>query len=397
MFRKRRPEVGAPPGTLVFRGERVPARVHVVRYSAEAIETVPIAGLDDIKAPIAEGQLLWIDVAGIDDPEVLRTGGEHFGLSALTMESIVNVPQRPKTELLDDKLLTIVHVLHFDANGALRVDQLSLVLGPNYVITIHNQTERFFDPVRARLKSSEARMKHSGPDYLAYAILDTVVDGYFPVLEALGEKLEGLEDEALEDPRPELLKGIHQLRSQLIQVRRSCWPMRDALEILCRSETLLVAPDTISFLRDAHSNCAQIVDVVEMYREAAGALISTYMSSVAHRSNEIMKVLTMMSSIFVPLTFIAGVYGMNFEHMPELTYQWSYPIALFGMVATASLMVLFFMRRGWFGPVSLRVGGGATKLTLESSDSAHATSKPVDLHTHSTKRPPACTSGRIAA
>lgn len=376
MFRKRRPEIGAPPGTLVFRGERVPARVHVVRYSSHAIETVPIAGLNDIRPPTDDDQLLWIDVAGIDDPEVLKTGGERFGLSELTMESIVNVPQRPTTDLLDDKLLTIVHVLRVDADGAMQVDQLSLVLGPNYVITVHNQADAFFEPVRARLRSSEARIKHSGPDYLAYAILDAVVDGYYPVLEALGERLESLEDEALEDPRPELLRGIHQLRSQLIQVRRSCWPMRDALEVLFRTETRLVASDTTSYLRDVHSNCAQIVDVVEMYREAAGALISTYMSSVAHRSNEIMKVLTLMSSIFVPLTFIAGVYGMNFQHMPELNYQWSYPIALGGMVVTAIFMVLFFVRRGWFGPVSLRVGGGATKLTIPQSDSSQLSVAP---------------------
>ncbi|TWT37780.1 Magnesium transport protein CorA [Posidoniimonas corsicana] len=368
MFQKRRPAVGAPPGTLVFRGESVPARVQVVRYSPGQIESVAIAGLDDIKPPDRQDQLLWIDVAGIDDPEVLHAGGERFGLSALTMENIVNVPQRPKTELLGDKLLTISHVLNVDATGALQVDQLSLVLGPNYVITVHNQADGFLDPIRTRLQNAASRMRQAGPDYLAYAILDAVVDGAYPVLETLGERLESLEDDALEDPHPDLLKAIHQLRSQLIQVRRSCWPMRDAIELLISAETDLVDEGTVAYLRDTHNHCAQIVDVVEMYREAAGALISTYMSSVAHRSNEVMKVLTMMSSIFVPLTFIAGIYGMNFEHMPELGYQWSYPTALGAMLVTAAVMTWFFFRCGWLGRANLSVGFGATKLGIDLPD-----------------------------
>jgi magnesium transporter len=340
----------------MFRRESVPARVQIVRYSPHGIETTPIAGLEDIAAPVADGELLWIDVAGIDDPEVLRAGGKRFGLSDLAMENIVNVPQRPKTEMLDGKLLSISHVLKVDSKGAMHIDQLSVVLGPNYVITVHSQADEFLDPIRQRLQSPESRLRQRGADYLAYAVIDTVVDGYYPVLEALGERLEQLEDEALENPQPEVLKGIHRLRTQLIQVRRSSWPMRESLETLLHADTPLISDSTHSFLGDAHSHCAQTVDVVEMYRESAGALVSTYMSSVAHRSNEVMKVLTMVSSIFVPMTFLAGVYGMNFEHMPELSHPWSYPLALTAMLASAIAMVVFFARRGWFGPASLRVG-----------------------------------------
>lgn len=370
MFRKRQPQTGAPPGTLVFRGDATPARVQVVRYSAHEIETIPVASIDDIRAPVDEGQILWIDVAGIDDPEVLRAGGQRFGLSDLTMENIVNVPQRPKTELLDGKLLTIAHILKFDHQGALHIDQLSLLLGPNYVVTVHSQPSEFLDPIRNRLEAAESRLRQNGPDYLAYALIDAVVDGYYPVLEAIGEKLEDLGDQALENPQPALLKSIHDLRSQLIQVRRSSWPMRESLEDMTQAETPLIADTTVTFLRDTHSHCAQTVDVVEMYRESAGALINTYMSSVSHRSNEIMKVLTMMSSIFVPLTFIAGIYGMNFEFMPELSYQWSYPMALVVMVMTAAAMGVFFFRRGWIGSASLQVGAAehramATKPTSD--------------------------------
>lgn len=369
MFSKRRPQIGAPPGTLVFRGEATPARVQMVRYSPERLESIPVAGLDDIAAPVEEGELLWIDVAGIDDPEVLKAGGERFGLSALTMESIVNVPQRPKSETVDDKLLFIAHILKSDSAQALHIDQLSLVLGPNYVITVHSQADDFLDSIRQRLAGADSRLRQNGPDYLAYAVLDAVVDGYYPVLESLGERLDHLEDEALEDPRADLLKSIHRLRSQLIQVRRSSWPMREALEQLLRCESPLVSDSTLTFLNDAHNHCAQVVDVVEMYRESAGALISTYMSSIAHRSNEIMKVLTMMSSIFVPLTFIAGIYGMNFEHMPELSSPWAYPMALMAMIATAGGMAFYFFRRGWFGPASLRVGEAATRAELETGSS----------------------------
>lgn len=366
MFKKRNPQIGAPPGTLVFRSESVPARVQIERYSASGVESITEAGLDDIAAPMNEGEFLWIDVTGIDDPEVLKAGGKRFGLSDLVMENIVNVPQRPKAELLEGKLLGISHVLHLSDAGALHVDQLSLVLGPNYVISVHSQAATFLEPIRRRLQSPESGLRHRGSDYLAYAIIDTVIDGYYPVLEDLGEELEQLEDDALENPQPEVLKKIHRLRSKLIQVRRSAWPMREALDTLLTSESTLIQDSTKTFLRDAHSHCAQIVDVVEMYRESAGALVSTYMSSVSHRSNEVMKVLTMVSSIFVPITFIAGIYGMNFEHMPELSQPWSYPLALCTMIATAGLMVLFFFRRGWFGQASLQVGTATERLEVHA-------------------------------
>ncbi|MEM8678886.1 MAG: magnesium/cobalt transporter CorA [Planctomycetota bacterium] len=364
MFHKRQPKIGAPPGTLVFRGEATPARVQVVHYSPDRLEEIPVAGPDEIAAPVADGELLWVDVSGIDDPEVLYAGGQRFGLSALTMEDIVNVPQRPKTDVLGDKLLSIAHVLKLDEHEALHIDQLSLVLGPNYLITVHNQPSKFLDAIRHRLQSPNSRLRQRGPDYLAYAVLDAVVDGYYPVLESFGERLEHLEDDALESPQPDLLKSIHQLRSQLIQVRKSSWPMREAIEALLNSDSSLITSSTESYLRNTLSHCTQLVDVVEMYRESAAALLGTYMSSVAHRSNEIMKVLTMMSSIFVPLTFIAGIYGMNFEYMPELSSPMAYPLVLGSMVLTAVAMAIFFLRRGWFGRTTLRVGAATKDMCL---------------------------------
>ena len=356
MFRKRNPKAGAPPGTLVFRGEPVPARVQVVRYSKDSVSEVPVANIEDVVRSVEQGEFVWIDVVGIDDPETLRMGGKCFGLSDLTMENIVNVPQRPRTETLQDKLLMITHVLKMDSDNALHVDQLSVVMGPNYVITVHAQTSCFLDMIRDRLRVEGTKLRNRGPDFLAYAIMDAIVDGYYPVLESLGERLEILEQEALEEPRSELLRTIHQLRTQLIQVRRSSWPMREMLEQMSRSDSPLIDQETLPFLRDVQAHCAQIVDVVEMYRESAGALISTYMSSIAHRSNEIMKVLTMISSIFVPMTFVAGVYGMNFTHMPELSFPYAYPMALSVMGLTALAMFGFFWRRGWFGKFDLQVG-----------------------------------------
>jgi magnesium transporter len=342
-----------------------------MRYTRDNLEVIPEAGLDDIFAPEGDDELLWIDVAGIDDPEVLRAGGKRFGMTDLMMENIVNVPQRPKAEVVDDKILFIAHVLKIDDDGSLDIDQLSLVLGNNYVISVHGQASEFLDPIRQRMRKKDSRMRQRGPDYLAYSIIDTVVDGYYPLLEKLGEQLEKLEDQALNSPQASVLKEIHRLRSQLIQVRRSSWPMREALDVMLRSDSNLVDSETKTFLRDAHAHCAQTVDVVEMYRESAGALVSTYMSSVAHRSNEIMKVLTLISSIFVPMTFIAGIYGMNFDNMPELSYRWSYPIALTSMVGIAIGMLIFFFRRGWIGPVSLSAGSTEEHLQLRTERVNH--------------------------
>jgi len=250
----------------------------------------------------------------------------------------------------------------------LHIDQLSLVLGPNFVITVHAQASNFLDIIRQRLRKPESNLRKRSSDFLAYAIMDSIVDGYYPVLESLGEKLESLEDLALEQPRADLLKNIHAVRKQLIQVRRSSWPMRDMLESLGRLDTGLIHESTRPFLRDSFAHSAQIVDVVEMYRESTSALISTYMSSIAHRSNEIMKVLTMISSIFVPLTFIAGVYGMNFTHMPELGFEWSYPIVLSAMVLTAVVMSIYFFRKGWFNNNDLGVGASSIPIIDNSHE-----------------------------
>ncbi len=365
MFRKKNPTAGAPPGTLVFRKNSVPARVQIIRYSANHLDYIPRAVLEDIYEPIGEGELLWVDVAGVDDQDVLRAGGKHFGLSDLVMEDIVNVPQRPKTELVDGKILSIAHILHMCDSGELDIDQISIVLGPNYVITVHSQAEDFLEPLRKRLENPDSRLRNSGPDYLAYTVLDRVVDGYYPVLEMLGERLEQSEDDALHGSGADVLRNIHRLRSQLIQVRRSSWPMRDSMDFWLAGETPLIAPKTKDFLRDARSHCAQTVDVVEMYRESAAALVSTYMSAVAHRSNEIMKVLALVSSIFVPMSFISGVYGMNFENMPELNNPWSYPIALTVMAAIAFSMLFMFFRRGWLGPTTLKASRVSEELTIQ--------------------------------
>lgn len=354
MFRKRHPQAGARPGTLIFGNESTQTRIQVIRYSPTEIKELRHATLDDIAPPTNSNEVVWIDIAGIDQPEVLDRVAKQFQLSPLAMEDIVNVPQRPKSELLNGQQLVLLHTIDVLDDGQLLIDQLSLILGPNYVVTIHRQAGQFLAPIRERLQRVDSRLRQGQSGYLAYAVIDTVVDGYYPILEWFGEELERLESEALQRPHPDLLKTIHRLRTQLIQIRRSSWPMREALESLATDESGLIGEGTTTYLRDTLDHCAQIVDVVEMYRESAGALISTYMSALAHRSNEVMKVLTMMSSVFVPLTFVAGIYGMNFRHMPELDYAWSYPAAWALMLTMAGTMIVFFYRRGWFGKASLQ-------------------------------------------
>lgn len=369
MFSTRQPEVGAQPGTLVFSGDAQPTRIQVARYSADQIAESEFTSLTELELSIAGGEQVWVDIAGIEQPEVVAAVAERFGLSALTMEDIVNDPQRPKAELVDGVLFAITHAISEGEPGTLEVGQLSLVLGENFLVTLHRDDPTLLDAVRGRLRRAGSRLRTSGSDYLAYAVVDLVVDGYFPVLEAFGERLQRLENAAFQDPDPALLRRIHEMRTLLIRLRRSSWPMRDAVESMVTADTPLIRGETTRYFRDTLDHCKVITDVVEMFRESSNALISTYMSSVAHRSNEIMKVLTIMSSVFVPLTFIAGIYGMNFEHMPELRHPWAYPICAGTMLLTALGMLTFFFRRGWLGTFSMWVGSAE-----QPADGAHGPS-----------------------
>ncbi|MGH9869980.1 MAG: magnesium/cobalt transporter CorA [Candidatus Polarisedimenticolia bacterium] len=348
---RRRKPAGMAPGIPVLTGEALVPRIHVIRYSADAIEEFDVASVQDCRTLGTEGGVIWIDVQGLGDLELLRVMGERFGLHPLALEDVVSVSQRAKVEDYDSHLYIIVRMAE-SAAEVLITDQTSLFLGKDFVLTFQEHYGDCLGPVRERLRRGKGLMRRSGPDYLAYAILDAVVDGYFPVLEQFGERLEDLEQEVIEGPTRGTLGRIHSARRTLLQLRRAVWPMRDAIGALIRDESGLISPPTRVYLRDCHDHAVQIIEMLETDRELVTGLMEIYLSSLSQKLNEVMKVLTIIATIFIPLTFIAGVYGMNFDYMPELRWRYGYAAVMTGMAALGLGMLWFFARRGWLG------GGG---------------------------------------
>ncbi len=354
IFKKRHTRIGARPGTLVISKQSPRPVVRGIFYNPESFEDEPIEDLDRLQKAFTKETIAGIDVQGFGDRSVMNKVGSVFGLHPLLLEDVVNVPQRPKTELYDDQLLIVVRMVRLkdpEDQSRYRVDmeQVSIVLAENYVITFQERYGDILDPVRKRIKGGKGIIRHRGSDYLAYAIADTIVDGYYPVLEGVGNDLEAMEDEVIRNPSPEVLGELNTLKNQLINLRRAVWPQREAVNSLVRGDYALIGEDVRVYLRDTHDHCIQTSEVAEMYREMATGLMNTYLSSVANRTNEVMKVLTIMASLFIPLTFMAGIYGMNFEHMPELHYRYSYPMLWLVMTLTGVAMLYFFWRKGWIG------------------------------------------------
>nr|WP_236649930.1 magnesium/cobalt transporter CorA [Rhodopirellula sp. SM50] len=354
IFKKRHTRIGARPGTLVISKESPRPVVRGIFYNRQSYDERPVEDLDQLQEAFQAETVAWVDVQGFGDRSVMNKVGEVFHLHPLLLEDVVNVPQRPKTELYGDQLLIVVRMVRLkdsDEASRYRVDmeQVSIVLAENYVITFQERYGDILDPVRKRLKSGKGIIRGRGADYLAYVIADTIVDGYYPVLEAVGNDLEAMEDEVIRNPSPDVLGELNTLKNQLINLRRAIWPQREAINSLVRGDFALVDEDVRVYLRDTHDHCIQTSEVAEMYREMATGLMNTYLSSVANRTNEVMKVLTIMASLFIPLTFMAGIYGMNFEHMPELHYRYSYPMLWAVMTLTSIAMLYFFWRKGWIG------------------------------------------------
>ncbi len=348
-FQKRHPPVGSRPGTLVIPETAVPPVIKVIDYTSERVTETEVSDVEDLRSYIESDSVTWIDVQGLGDEKTIRAIGELFSLHALALEDAVNVPQRPKSESYEKFQLFITRMTRLEPSAHLQVEQVSIFLGSHYVLTLQERYGDNFDPVRARIRAGIGPIRRSGPDYLAYALIDTVIDGYYPVIEGLGEYLEELEVATLTRPEPGQLRQIYDAKRQLLELRRAVWPQREAINSLIRDENPLVGETVRIFLRDCYDHAVQIIDVTETYRELTGGLMDLYLNTVSQRTNEIMKVLTIMASIFIPLTFMAGIYGMNFEHMPELARPWAYPALLVAMAAVGAGMLLFFRRKGWLG------------------------------------------------
>lgn len=349
MFKKKHPHTGAQPGTLVIPEDAPPPIVKVIRYNEAAVEEFDVDDVDQLSDLLLDDFICWVDVQGFGDEEAIREIAALFGMHPLMLEDVINVPHRPKVEPYQDQLLYILRMVRLDEPGHIDTQQLSIVFGNKYLVTFQEHYSDVLDPVRARLLASSGPMRLRGTDYLGYVIADTIVDAYYPVLEEIGEQLESLEDEVIFNPTPQLLQRLNRRKNRLSALRRAVWPQREAINSLVRGDSPLIDDEVRMFLRDTYDHCVQVADVIEQYREAITSLMSTYLSSTANRTNEIMRVLTIVATVFVPLTFIVGVYGMNFEYMPELGSRTAYPILLAVMGVAAVGMVLFFRHKGWIG------------------------------------------------
>jgi magnesium transporter len=286
-------------------------------------------------------------VDGLGDAEIIRSIGQLFDLHPLALEDVLSLHQRPKVDDYDTYLYLVVRMLHYGER--VETEQISLFLGPGLVLTFQEEPGDCLDPIRERIRKGGGRLRHESADYLLYAILDALVDNYFPFLEQLGEVLESLEDEVVANPTRPTLGRVYDIKRDLLNVRRSLWPLRDALGALVHEDSPLLGRVTRLYLRDCYDHTLRVVDIIETYRELAAGLMEVYLSSVSNKLNEVMKVLTVISTIFIPLTFIAGVYGMNFRHMPELEWPWGYSLVWGIMIGAAAVMLVLFRRKGWLG------------------------------------------------
>ncbi|MFP4082981.1 MAG: magnesium/cobalt transporter CorA [Candidatus Aminicenantes bacterium] len=347
---KRHKKAGLPPGTPVYIGERKEEKVKIsiLDYDETRFEEKEAKREQDCFPFKEKPTVTWINVDGIHKVEIIENLGKHFDLHPLIMEDIVNTEQRPKVEDSGHYIYIVLKMLYYDENeGEVRGEQVSIVLGENFVISFQEREGDIFDPVRERIRSGKGSIRKMGPDYLAYSLMDAIVDNYFAILEKVGEQMEGLEERLVSDPRPETLQEIHKLKREMIYLRRSVWPLREVVNGLERGESPLIHKPTRIYLRDVYDHTIQVIDSVETFRDMLSGMHDTYLSSISNRMNEIMKVLTIIATIFIPLTFIAGVYGMNFEFMPELGWKWAYFMVWAVIVGVAGAMVAFFRKKKW--------------------------------------------------
>jgi len=351
MSKQRSRKAGLPPGTLVFLGERrveTPS-IRVIAYKANRVDEFSASTPEEAAAGIADYVVTWINIIGLHDTGLIQRAGDMFSVHPLVLEDIVNTGQRPKFEDHGNLLFMVLRMLYRQppVRGPIISEQVSILIGRNVLVTFQEMEADVFDTIRDRIRTGGGRIRQSGADYLAYALLDAIVDNYFSVLEDLDDKIETAQQTALVAPVPATLHHIHNLKRELVSVRRQLWPLREAVSTFQKSENPIISRILAPYLRDVHEHTFQVLDTLESMREMISSALETYMSSVSNRMNEIMKVLTIISTIFIPLTFIAGIYGMNFEYMPELSWPLGYAATLGFMGITAAAMVMFFKRRHW--------------------------------------------------
>lgn len=322
-------------------------RVRCVRYDKEHVEIHTTGALEFIQqdAP-AEKDVTWLQVHGLSDSGVFEAIGEHFGIHPLVMEDVLSTDHRPKFEEYDDYLFLVFRI-PVDTDGEVTFEQVSLLVGDCWLVSFMESARPLFDPVSDRIRSGKGRIRSMGPDYCAYALVDLIVDSYYDALEQMGDMIEELDERLVRRPDPQLLNEIHRLKRTLLYVHKACWPAREIIGSFERCDSKLRTAAVGPYLRDVYDHIIQVIDTVETYRDIVSGMLDTYLSSISYKLNEIMKVLTIISTIFIPLTFLAGVYGMNFDNMPETHWPNGYFMLWGLMLAIAGLMLVYFYKRGW--------------------------------------------------
>lgn len=350
-YEKRGSKVGLAPGTLVHIGEKKVEKIHIkiVAYNAEKIVEKEIDSIEEcLDFKDKPGLNLWINVTGLDQIDIIEKLGSYFEIHPLTLEDILNTGQRPKMEDYESYVYTVLKMMLLDTkNDDITIDQISIIFGYNYILSFQEREDDVFNPLRERLKNPASRLRKSGVDYLAYGLIDAVIDNYFLILEHFGEAIEELEDELVVQPSPETLRTIQKYRRNMIIIRKSVWPLRELINGMQKIESEIIKDNTRIYLRDIYDHTIQVIDSVEDFRDILSSMIDVYLSSLSNKMNDIMKVLTVIATIFIPLTFIAGVYGMNFKYMPELDSRWGYPAVLLLMAILGTSMLVYFRKKKW--------------------------------------------------
>ncbi len=347
---KRSKKTGLPPGSLVHIGSEAEDRtvISVIDYAEKEFQRKNINNFQELAPYLESRHTTWIRVQGLQQTDIIEAVGNLCKIHPLFLEDIVNTSQRPKAEDAGEYFFIVIRMLNYDEDkDSITTEQMSFVLASNFLLSFEEKAGKIFDSVMERIKAGKGRIRKSGTDYLAYCLIDTVVDNYFGLLEELGEKIELLEEDLVTNPTPQILRQIHNLKMEMIFLRRSVWPLREVINMLASGESNLIKESSRPYFRDVYDHTIHIIDTMETYRDIVSGMLDIYLSSVSYKLNEIMKVLTIIATIFIPLTWIAGWYGMNFKNMPELEWRWGYPMVIVVSMAVASGLLLFFRRKRW--------------------------------------------------
>ncbi|MFO7677563.1 MAG: magnesium/cobalt transporter CorA [Thermoplasmatota archaeon] len=347
---------GLPPGSLIHIGEKKTekVRISIIEYNQEHYQEKIVQKIENCFPFTDEPTITWLNIDGLHDINIIEKIGKQFQIHSLILEDILNTDQRPKVEDYDNHIFFVIKMIYYNEKKAeFTNEQVSLVLGHNFVISFQESIGDVFDGVRERLRNGKGRIRKKGSDYLLYCLIDAVVDNYFLMLEKIGERIENVEEGLVDNPTSKTVQKIHSLKREMIYLRKSVWPLREVINNLQKGESAIIHKETNIFLRDLYDHTIQIIDTVETFRDMISGMLDIYMSSISNKMNEVMKVLTIFAAIFIPLTFIAGIYGMNFDpnisplNMPELEWYFGYPFALILMTGVVIIMLIFFKRKRW--------------------------------------------------